>query len=460
MQDTFTKMKCKMKATQLVSVLMLTTLIFVGCKKQVDTEPVRQVDPFVTTALEHLRQNLSEGEYQSISKSSYSLIAGQVADLKIIRFAVIGNADKSITVSSTRGKLASSWFEMDGMNNSSGRNRFVVRGISERKSNEVSYESGKLQNIKISENNNISELNIKHEGGRQVVESISKDGKMHPDDEWLPEITVTAYIGGSSRTFYSLFWLSNMNYDYFNAYTGSNLYVPLEGEGGGGGGNGHAGGSSSGEVELILVPAFEFEDRPALNIDKALKCFDNILSEGAKYSMTLYVDIPVNDDVNQMTRGLTPGHTFIGMTKSNGSESVTQVFGFYPSIPALSIFNVAVNSTIRNDSGHEYDASITIDDLDAASFGAAAELARYNGSGKLYDLNDFNCTNYAVEVFNKAMPLDDQLTAPAWEAGPLNLSYGLTPNALSLVLGGRSNNGLAKTTMGTAHASSGQGECQ
>ena len=51
---------------------------------------------------------------------------------------------------------------------------------------------------------------------------------------------------------------------------------------------------------------------------------------GAVYSAKLCVDIPVNNDPLALLDGTTPGHAFITVTKTNGSQSATLSFGFYP----------------------------------------------------------------------------------------------------------------------------------
>ncbi len=70
---------------------------------------------------------------------------------------------------------------------------------------------------------------------------------------------------------------------------------------------------------------FEAADQAkVVDINKMMKCFENIPNAGATYQVKLCVDVPVNDNPSTLWTGLKKaGHAFITMTKTNGSESVT-----------------------------------------------------------------------------------------------------------------------------------------
>lgn len=56
------------------------------------------------------------------------------------------------------------------------------------------------------------------------------------------------------------------------------------------------------------------------------------------------------------------GHSFITLTKTNGSISVTESFGFYPQKGYKSVFGSDVNSQIVDDgaTNNKYNASLTV----------------------------------------------------------------------------------------------------
>jgi hypothetical protein len=159
-------------------------------------------------------------------------------------------------------------------------------------------------------------------------------------------------------------------------------------------------------MELFTVVEEEFiVDPPTLNLDKAFKCFEQIPSSKAKYSIKLCVDVPNNR--NPMAcppyGGSEVGHSFVVLTKKNGTQSVTQVFGFYPQkTPGLLNAFDPFPSVIKDNGGREINASIEMS-LTEAQFKTirekALELAR-----KKYDLGANNCTDFALNLFNAIRP--------------------------------------------------------
>lgn len=443
---------------RLVSGTLLCFMIFAGCRKQIEPASTLPAEPFVTLALDHLRQNLPESEFRSLSTDGYVYLKKSSGGLDLVRFFVKGDASRSVTVSQNGIKITSSWFDMKDRQIQSAANQFKLSGITDGRSREITIADGHVAEIVSGSKKDKTVISIRQSEDRQIISETLPNGKLNPEStQWLPEFTVTAQVGGLDRTFYSLFWLTGMDPAYLYAYTNINPYEPID-EGGAANSAGEPSPPLGNEIEI--VPEWEFENAEAIDLAKALKCFDNISNTGARYSMSLYVDIPVNNDPTELAKGVTPGHSFISMTKSNGSSTMTQVFGFYPAVGILSVFNSAIKSRIHDNSEHEYDAAITIDSLDEYSFNAAKYLASYLANGMMYDLNDFNCTDFAMEIFNKAMPLDDQLVVQDWHTNVLNINYGTTPNALYQELSSRGSGGKATISVGTASAKATSGGCQ
>src|SRR3712207_6707233 len=83
------------------------------------------------------------------------------------------------------------------------------------------------------------------------------------------------------------------------------------------------------------VMAVDFEkqdDESPINIDQFVRCFDAIPDAGATCSIEILSDIPVDSDPNKIFSfdSRSPGHTFLNIRKSNGSQSASQNIGFYP----------------------------------------------------------------------------------------------------------------------------------
>jgi hypothetical protein len=153
--------------------------------------------------------------------------------------------------------------------------------------------------------------------------------------------------------------------------------------------------------------------------------------------MTIYSDIPVNGDPSQLFDWSTGacGHSFIQLAKTNGSTTIQQNIGFYPSSGWKSIeANGPVASKLVDNAGHEFNASLTVS-LDATHFQSALNEIEYQENMK-YDIDNFNCTDFALSVFNIAAPLYLEIPdyhIPGGMAGELsNTPQGLYNELVSL----------------------------
>ncbi|RYG00367.1 MAG: hypothetical protein EOO07_35535 [Chitinophagaceae bacterium] len=139
---------------------------------------------------------------------------------------------------------------------------------------------------------------------------------------------------------------------------------------------------------------------PGIDLQKYMNCFSTIPDAGATYEVKLCVDIPVNGHptwaFNPMN-GFSPGHVFLTLTKTNGSQSISQSVGFYPTSGAISPGTFKDDGS-END-GHEYNASLTINSLPASGFNSVIQnlLAHQNDQ---YNLETNNCANRAIQAFN------------------------------------------------------------
>lgn len=87
-------------------------------------------------------------------------------------------------------------------------------------------------------------------------------------------------------------------------------------------------------------------------------------------------------------------------------------------------------------SGHEYNASILMNNLSQLDFNTVKNLALNYANSLLYDINDFNCSDYALDCFNsiRTSPLVIPNTV-----FPLK-DYGTTPNGIYKKLNEMKNN--------------------
>jgi hypothetical protein len=188
------------------------------------------------------------------------------------------------------------------------------------------------------------------------------------------------------------------------------------GNNGGGGGGGYQGDGSE------FNPEPEMSNDNKVDVLKMFNCFDNIPNSGATYSVRLLVDIPVNGHpflpIN-LIEGGSPGHTFLELTKTNGNQSVTQTFGFYPETGLKSLLTVPVTSAIKNDGdlndgGHEYNASYTLNNVSGSEFITLQNMI-LSESLKDYDLNNYNCSHFATNVINSILVSYEKIEPLPWQ---------------------------------------------
>lgn len=226
----------------------------------------------------------------------------------------------------------------------------------------------------------------------------------------FPEVTFTGY-GSDIYSYSNYIWLNSMfvspgeatqtsggGYPLYSPYDGNtsnstDQYIPDYGDG-------PTPDNVQQEDMIELEPEYIYS-LPAINVAKFFNCFDNVPSTGASYSITLCVDVASN--TNPASSGgsspFSAGHTYLTVTKSNGSSSVTQSFGFYPETdPSLTSMLAPTKSCIRDNGGQEYNASIkmyiTESEFDRVKSNALSLVSNN------YSLDQYNCSNYAMDIFN------------------------------------------------------------
>lgn len=289
----------------------------------------------------------------------------------------------------------------------------------------------------------------------QVSKKLSSSGlitnsetdKLKPlDEEYngpkppMPEVIVVSYLNSNLSQFaFNLLDIAGIG-DY------GNEYIPIYPD---------YGGSSS---DILTVNIDVPEDKKVVDPQKMIDCFGTISNVGASYTISIEANLPVDGMPNLTVNPLNfdGGHTFVTLTKTNSNgESITQVMGFYPvnSIYAGSTLSLA--SMIVNDQNHKYNASYTIN-VSSSQFQNALNQA-INLSSNNYNLLSFNCTDFALGVFNAG-------------GGSLNIMPNIytlfyfnqptfTPNSLYLKLQYLSNSGDSNAKIGISNAASSHGPC-
>lgn len=169
--------------------------------------------------------------------------------------------------------------------------------------------------------------------------------------------------------------------------------------GGDNAGNGDEGGTSASAPAVSDLPG---ELGPAVNPKNLMDCFGTIPDAGASMKVTVYVQEPwpgtsFNIGPNSV------GHVAIGLTKTNGAGSITQVLGFYPNATGFDKLH-APSKIVNNGGDLDYNVSISY----SVTLAAFKQIMNYVSSPPgTYDLTDFNCTSfvyYACQAGNITLP--------------------------------------------------------
>ncbi|GAB3960649.1 hypothetical protein GCM10028805_58260 [Spirosoma harenae] len=153
-------------------------------------------------------------------------------------------------------------------------------------------------------------------------------------------------------------------------------------------------------------------ERP-INIADKLNCFGTVPADSKyKYSVTLYIDQPVNGtreiaNFNPSASYRRPGHTYLGFERydSTTNQVIRLVAGFYVKNELIAATSVSTDSDWGDDGGTPYDVSLKVN-LSASQFKDVIYQIKNLGSPK-YNLVDNNCTTFACKVISPYITLPD-----------------------------------------------------
>jgi hypothetical protein len=268
--------------------------------------------------------------------------------------------------------------------------------------------------------------------------------QMGPVYEELPEVMVVGYIspnGGSGISYQELLSFESLiNLGYGSPSPGSGTGSATAAGSGGSAGSAVysplSGGSGSGiEPSQDLIINYESSaGLPGINLQSYMQCFANIPDDAAQCSLSLLADLPVNDNpyiIFNWNSGAV-GHCFLRLTKSGNGESVSQTIGFAPTkaFQAL-VSSVPVAGKMVDNGNHKYNASLTMP-VTPLQLNTAIQAIEKNSSA-LYDLVNFNCVNFSVQVINSIRP-DNPLSVPLLQIPGNAASLSSTPEGLYILL--------------------------
>jgi hypothetical protein len=249
-----------------------------------------------------------------------------------------------------------------------------------------------------------------HQRNRFRADSHEAEGQV------MPEVIITYTIpsGGGGIAWTPWFGLQIPSWDGASGGSGG-YYVDFSGSGGGGYGSGSSGSGSTGSDSndpVIHVDMETQDTREGIDIQKYIKCFSNIPDQGAICSIEISADIPVDANPNAFFDFATgsPGHVFITLTKKNGSRQASQNIGFYPKSGYKAMTYAPTGGKLVDNAGHEFNASFFMNISPAQLSTALVRMQQLSNAN--YDVDGYNCTDWALEVFNSVRP--DRLRIPLY----------------------------------------------
>ena len=211
----------------------------------------------------------------------------------------------------------------------------------------------------------------------------------------LPDVVVTGYIYNYGNVLHQLYSLYYINYGAGLRYTYS----------------ANPPNSSVSPAGGVTINSFSGPNAIG-NIGDYNNCFDNVPGADHKYTITLCVDQPAassrsswgysSNGSSGSSNGGNPvdvGHSFVILTEVTPQKTITRNVGFYPagSVSPLEPTDVG---QLNNNESHFYDVALTVTVTSSQFFGAINFINGY--AGRLYDLNNNNCTNFALGAMSAA----------------------------------------------------------
>jgi hypothetical protein len=284
-----------------------------------------------------------------------------------------------------------------------------------------------------------------------------------PSSGNLPEVVVVGYIDGGNDGVSFSTWMAMMNlFNNSSSWQYANYYSAMSpGTYSGGGG------SANGSWSYTTPLAIDFENQysePAIDLQKYINCFNALPDAGAACAIEIFTDIPVDNDPYKLFNWEigSPGHTFLRIRKTNGGQVVQQSIGFYPeSAWKTALTNAPIKGKFVDNGGHEFNASLRMNLTPDQLKQVLAELQYLQNMR--YDIDEFNCTDWALAVFNhvRSHPLE----IPLYDIpGGMTARGTSTPQGLYNKLKEMKNSGgpeAATITVGTAksYVGSSKGPC-
>ena len=429
-----------MKNLTLAAILML---LFSSCKKEIDTPKTLSNfnSSFFQMVRSELKDSLSSNDYLAIDTLQLYKSKNAQSDDYFVRIPFRNKqiaADFVLLKTDSLGNIREGKIihvdkaNKENTNNALFQGQFQISSLDRH-----SYEIKQIVNGRFKRTGNTASLLEEEPAGTQD----------------LPEVVVTSYSydGGYTGDWY---WYDGF-YDYSGGGGGDTYTYGYSG----GGGSTYSGGSSNNDNTIDIE--VESTDNPAIKAEDYVKCFGTVPDANATYQISIFTDIPVDGDPSQLFNWNTnsPGHSFVQLTKTSGTSSVQQNFGFYPKTSYKSLGPYPTEGKLVDNGGHEYNASLT-QTINSNQFQTTInmiEALQYND----YDISTWNCTDFALSVYNASTY--NALTIPMYptenSTEPMSTPQGLYTEIQLLQASGITTHGTPSVPKVGVNAGKSHGNC-
>ena len=368
---------------------LLLLLTFYGCKKENSlTSNFSVSNLFLDSAVQYLKTNLLESEFQNLDLTRSRTLVYKNQNFGVQIFEK-GNNNKFLILQIKNSSYSGNWVDMSGLTESTSHYKsgnIFLESIGNNSVTKLVVENNKvIETDKKAGNNSATDITYFNKGNSSG--NTNNASSPDVDSQVLPDIIIYYDVNsGSGIDYLSWYWLVDQTAG------GSYAYFPSSG-GGGGGGTGSGNTSNIVNAPLTLSP-----EAPITDLKQELKCFTN--SNTSTYSVSVNVNEP-DPGTRDLVNPISPypvGHTFLTLEQDNADgSSIIRSVGFYPK-NSVKPGTEKDQSIFGNDSNTPYDITLNIS-VTGSEMNTVLTQLKYQQALQ-YDLNNFNCTNSAMEALN------------------------------------------------------------
>lgn len=360
-------------------------IILSGCKKETGIALQNNLsNSFLDSAVGFLKESLPANEFSKLDLNSLEILQYRDKNLGIKVFQKGNSTDKFLMVGIDVGDYTASWVDLSAFKKRGTKyydGSINLESLTKETHTMLIIDSNKVIQSIVSDINTSQKVITNYpspETGLNATQSVQ-------GNPWLPEIVVVH--DGGSASYVSMFWMLNQKNYFINVFSlerYDNLFGQI--------------GTGAKLAPVIAVPKFISPDRPIVDLATELKCFTNNNSSSYSISVNVRQPEPNTREVVDPFSTFPVGHTFLTLQQTNPDGStVVRNLGFYPKNgvkPGTSVDQ----SIFGDDSNTSYDVSIKFS-VSGSEF--MQVIHSLNNQQVLnYDLDNFNCTNSAMDALN------------------------------------------------------------